>query len=434
VIETRHAADCPIWAFARRFFVERFTKRKKPVARTNPRRRAILHGVLTRTRRLPKTVNRKADMRNLTTPNLFGNLSSPPIPKSPSPGSHKHDIRDVKRHAQGQWLSIFIGLSVVGVEYLTTNHGPCPVCGGEERFRLFDDFDETGGAVCNQCGSFADGLAVIEWLTGWPFPVVLDRVADAVQMPTARGGEVQVQAIAPQEKSPLTYEDAIFRHKVYSRLLAACPLTDDAREGLRNRGLTDAEIDHRQYGYVGEGIDIETLQTLAKAVGGGKELARVPGMMIDRKRPEKLYWSINAEHSLLIPVRDVNGRIIAMKKRLDNPASDGGRYRFLSRPKGSPWPSSGSPCHVPLRSVERPIDAESIRLTEGPLKADIATALTGILTIGVGGVGQWKSAIPIIAEYKPKRLLIAFDADCASNPAVAQAVIGAYREIGGGAQ
>ena len=49
-------------------------------------------------------------------------------------------------------------------------HGPCPFCGGKDRFR-FDDRDGTGSWFCNQCGS-GDGIDMVRNLTGRTFTEV----------------------------------------------------------------------------------------------------------------------------------------------------------------------------------------------------------------------------------------------------------------------
>ena len=38
-------------------------------------------------------------------------------------------------------------------------HGPCPDCGGTDRFRAFDDVNDSGGLLCNQCGKRSDVFA-----------------------------------------------------------------------------------------------------------------------------------------------------------------------------------------------------------------------------------------------------------------------------------
>ncbi len=58
-------------------------------------------------------------------------------------------------------LGIPIGHLKPGVQ------GPCPKKGGKDKFRLYDDYHETGGAVSNEDGSFATGFHVIMWARDW---------------------------------------------------------------------------------------------------------------------------------------------------------------------------------------------------------------------------------------------------------------------------
>lgn len=55
------------------------------------------------------------------------------------------------------------------------SHGPCPMCGGKDRFR-FDDRDGTGSWLCNQCGH-GDGFDLIQRLAGVQFLDARKQVA-----------------------------------------------------------------------------------------------------------------------------------------------------------------------------------------------------------------------------------------------------------------
>ena len=88
----------------------------------------------------------------------------------------------LKAAAAGRWREVARAVGI-GDEYLTSQHGPCPrrECGGTDRFRVFDDFDATGGVYCNQCGQhLGDGFATVQWFTGCTFPESVKRVADII--------------------------------------------------------------------------------------------------------------------------------------------------------------------------------------------------------------------------------------------------------------
>ncbi|WP_421214542.1 primase-helicase zinc-binding domain-containing protein [Aeromonas dhakensis] len=75
---------------------------------------------------------------------------------------HNINAAAVTAAAQGQWPEL---LAAVGITVPSWGkHGPCPVCGGSDRFR-FDDKGGRGTWVCNQCGA-GDGLSLYQKATG----------------------------------------------------------------------------------------------------------------------------------------------------------------------------------------------------------------------------------------------------------------------------
>lgn len=75
--------------------------------------------------------------------------------------------------ARGRWRGILMQLGVPE-SLLTGRQGPCPVCGGNTRFR-FDDKDGRGTSYCNTCGS-RDGFQLAEALMGQSFSDVASRI------------------------------------------------------------------------------------------------------------------------------------------------------------------------------------------------------------------------------------------------------------------
>lgn len=55
------------------------------------------------------------------------------------------------KHHAGRWAAILRALGVPP-KYLRRGQGPCPLCGGKDRFR-FDDLDGRGTWFCNLCGA-----------------------------------------------------------------------------------------------------------------------------------------------------------------------------------------------------------------------------------------------------------------------------------------
>ncbi len=73
------------------------------------------------------------------------------------------NVSDIARAAQGQWGSIFPALGITVPA--RGKHGPCPACGGKDRFRV-DDKEGRGTWFCNQCDPHAgDGIDLVSNVT-----------------------------------------------------------------------------------------------------------------------------------------------------------------------------------------------------------------------------------------------------------------------------
>src|SRR5579863_57963 len=75
--------------------------------------------------------------------------------------------------ARHRWREI-LPRSGIDTRFLSNKHGPCPLCGGKDRFR-FDDRDGTGSYICNQCGAGV-GLILIRKLNGWDYPTACNEI------------------------------------------------------------------------------------------------------------------------------------------------------------------------------------------------------------------------------------------------------------------
>jgi hypothetical protein len=209
--------------------------------------------------------------------------------------------------------------------------------------------------------------------------------------------------------------DAKTRHRIYSALLAALSLTAAHRDSLKRRGLTDAEIERRGYASLPVRGRARIAQELRDRFGDS--VLAVPGFYV-KQEDARCYVTMAGAAGLLIPVRDLNGRIIALKVRRDI-AGDGPRYSYLSSTShGGPGP--GSPMHVPL-GVMAP--CPRVRLTEGELKGDVATILSDLATIAVAGVTCWPPCLDVLRALDAKTVCLAFDADASEKPLVGHALV-----------
>lgn len=122
----------------------------------------------------------------------------------------------------GRWRSI---LPQVGVDpkYLTDNHGPCPMCGGKDRFR-WDNKEGRGSYYCNQCGA-GSGVTLVMKVNGWDFREA--RRALLKLIPTSR---VEVPKTDTRPADPSRWSG---KWQAAQKLMG----NDPASLYLRNRGI-----------------------------------------------------------------------------------------------------------------------------------------------------------------------------------------------------
>ena len=81
----------------------------------------------------------------------------------------------------GRWPDLLMQLAGLTPDQLTDTHQPCPLCGGEDRYR-FDDLNGTGSWYCNQCGGkdqsggAGSGMDMLMRRTGLTYPEACKRI------------------------------------------------------------------------------------------------------------------------------------------------------------------------------------------------------------------------------------------------------------------
>jgi phage/plasmid primase-like uncharacterized protein len=126
------------------------------------------------------------------------------------------DADDVLQQAKGRWIDILrtlapeLGKAVDNFsgKYTASAREFCPVHGGKsgEAFTLLKDADETGGGVCNSCGTKTDGISLLMWIKGWDFREALEQVADAIGI--VNSGNAPTKALRQKYvPKPLTAEE-----------------------------------------------------------------------------------------------------------------------------------------------------------------------------------------------------------------------------------
>lgn len=224
----------------------------------------------------------------------------------------------------------------------------------------------------------------------------------------------------PKKKQRAAVAPADVLNTVYQHLLANLGLSADHRDNLLRRGLPDGEIDRR--GYASTRSPARRREVikgmLTEGVATAADLAGVPGF-----RRTYRGWEFHSAPGLLIPIRDAGGRIVGLQVRVDSPGRSG-KYLWASSAR---WggPSPGTPIHHPL-PIERADLATDpttlLRITEGGLKADVATALSGVLTLGMPGAHFGQAAATAARRLGRPIVVVAYDRDAWTNEHVGRAL------------
>lgn len=109
----------------------------------------------------------------------------------------KPTFEQVKPAARGRWREIIRYFDTTAP--LENRHGPCPGCGGKDRFR-FDDIDGDGTFFCSQGGDgdlSGDGFALLQHIHNWTPGECLGKVAAMVDLEPGTQGNGQAGMAVP---------------------------------------------------------------------------------------------------------------------------------------------------------------------------------------------------------------------------------------------
>lgn len=206
------------------------------------------------------------------------------------------------------------------------------------------------------------------------------------------------------------------RDRAYRAMLDSFELSEQHRQHLRHRGLSPDQVAALTLaGYRTLPDYHERARAIRAAIdslGGGDPLA-IPGLHRGNSS-----WRLAGRPGLLIPVRDVAGRIVACKIRPDDPGPDGAKYVWLSS-TAHDGASPGAPAHV--AAIRTTTGSTALRIVEGVLKADIAAALDpSCSVVGIPSCTAISTARDAMAAIAPGRVLLAWDGDAEVNPHVAR--------------
>lgn len=160
--------------------------------------------------------------------------------------------------ARGRWHEILPACGIPAT-FLRNRHGPCPNCGGKDRFR-FDNRQGEGTYFCSQCGA-GTGVILLRKVHGWSHREACDEI-DRIIGTDAR-------PVAPARPEPDRDIDA--RRAAVRKLLDDSDAPEIAASYLASRGLrTSSPIvqGHRALPYFAEGKLLGTFPAMVVPILG----------------------------------------------------------------------------------------------------------------------------------------------------------------------
>jgi hypothetical protein len=275
-----------------------------------------------------------------------------------------------------------------------TSEQPCPICKKDSWCSL----KKAGNLICCRRSNGADSIP------GW---ICTKESIDK------QGAPYTIW------KLDLDLDEVQLRDEVYTKLLDSLSLTLPAKEALLNRGLTAKQIKERHYKFLGDDASRnKAVAKLLKTVSEDK-LVQIPGFFLEGGKIK-----INGPSGILIPVRNSKGLIVSILIRPLKTTPKGKKYLYLSSTNKN-GPKALKSVHVPRHTG----DTGTVRVTEGVLKADVASSLSGMLTIGLPGLYGISELMTVLTALKTTKIHLAFDADFRDKPTVSTALIRLYQQL-----
>lgn len=297
----------------------------------------------------------------------------------------------------------------------------CPYC-NDHRYRMYLN-RITHMFFCQNCGT--GGNAVTLYADCNPKGIRLTNYESYKALsaePSVRQYDVPV--IESRGEPPI--RELSERSEIYLEFLKLLRLEKDHLTNLLNRGLSTEIIKGNMYKSFP--TDKTERQWICDNLAARYDLTDVPGFYRSGGR-----WSIiGLKSGILIPICSKDNLIQGLQIRFDNPpvkrvtTADGkvtekvgGRFRWLSTGGNGFTDGTGITSYI---HVTGDVSSDTLYLTEGGMKADIASYLSGgRLFIGLTGVQNVRYLKEIVTSLHPKRIVECLDMDVRTNPQVQRA-------------
>jgi len=184
---------------------------------------------------------------------------------------------------------------------------------------------------------------------------------------------------------------APLNHRVYTLYLEQMGIGSEHHAQLKKRGLNSENIQKAQYGTKRTNNTNDSRVAIAAVVAEfGDQLKGIPGFYRDKDG----HWTHQGISGVVIPVRDIDGNIDHLIVKNDNPTKNKegritNKYLTFSSAKFTDGAKSWQTTHCPLiKGNAKEYCGTTICITEGVLKADVATAIdpNGAYYVGLQGL------------------------------------------------
>lgn len=335
-------------------------------------------------------------------------------------------------------------LKKYGKQTDVTGYYDCPFCGKQKKFHIDN---KKGVFRCNVCQEAGGILQLHQKLAN------LSSTKEAYDDLNKR-----IASLSKEEKEELSKKQAELSSYVenkehilhadmldlfYKNFLNQLVLKKEHYEDLKRRGLSDCDIEsglYRSCPSYGRVTFVENaliksinIDSSEKALNFWKQKfnelgGMIPGVYFEAKN--NCFKMVKLQNGYFIPVKDIQGRITALRIRLNKP-NDLKNEKLFSKyiwfssknmPLGCGVSNTNQIHYVGFDSADE--TPETVCLTEGELKAIISSKYSSKAFLSVAGVNN-TSKLPevfkFLKSHGTKKIAIAIDMDYKTNVHVANA-------------
>ena len=296
----------------------------------------------------------------------------------------------------------------------------CPFCGRTKKLHIDA---EKNVFRCNYCNVQGGMLKLYQLMFGLhdtkeAYDILTGKITPEIKTQTQVRKEIYLQS---NERKTADIDSI---NDVYTALLNKLSLAKRHKNSLMARGFDEDAI--KKFGY--KSVQQVGAASLAKSIfNEGKNCIGVPGFYSYQNYTR----IVSSDSGFYVPVRTIDGKISGMQIRHDN-IVDGRKYTWLSSThyENGAAVKGASQIHYVGFNLSNP--PKKVCITEGALKADIASFLTGmpfIAILGVNNTSNLANALSGLKEIGVEEIFECFDMDYFTNEHVKAAIDKAHNII-----